>query len=112
MDGWIGVDFDGTLVEYTEWKGVGNFGAPIKLMVDRVKKWLKDGKKVKIFTARADNGISEIIAIEAWCKEYLGIALPITNVKDFNMISLWDDRCVTVETNTGEIIKSKIEKEL
>lgn len=29
MGGWIGVDLDGTLAEYTGWKGVEHIGEPI-----------------------------------------------------------------------------------
>lgn len=27
--------------------------------------------------------------------------LEVTNIKDFDMLELWDDRCVSVVTNTG-----------
>ena len=37
MDGWIGVDFDGTLVEYDTHQGVSHVGHSIELMVDRVR---------------------------------------------------------------------------
>jgi hypothetical protein len=36
--------------------------------------------------------------------------LPVTNVKDFSLIELWDDRCVRVEPNTGRPIVSDWEK--
>lgn len=50
--GWIGVDLDGTLAEYDGWKGPSHIGKPIEPMVARVKEWLKEGKDVRIFTAR------------------------------------------------------------
>ena len=102
---WIGVDLDGTLAEYTDWKGIDNIGKPIQLMVDRVKEWLKDGISVKIFTARVANNPEAIPYIETWCKDNIGQVLPITNEKDLDMIELWDDRSIHIETNTGKIIK-------
>jgi len=41
-------------------------------------------------------------AIELWCLEHIGRALPVTCVKDFGMIELWDDRAIRVRTNVGE----------
>jgi hypothetical protein len=35
MNGWIGVDLDGTLAFYDEWIGPEHIGAPIPGMVDR-----------------------------------------------------------------------------
>jgi hypothetical protein len=35
----IGVDLDGTLAKYGEWRGVEHIGEPIPPMVDRVKGW-------------------------------------------------------------------------
>jgi hypothetical protein len=119
--GWIGVDLDGTLAEYTVFKGAGVIGAPIPLMVERVKRWLQEGKDVRIFTARVDGGTvalnagnpdgQQFLDVEAvkrpireWCIKHLGRELPITNTKDYAMIELWDDRCVQVETNTGRRI--------
>jgi len=105
--GWIGVDLDGTLAEYHGWKNDGEIGQPIPLMVDRVKNWLKQDQTVKIFTARvsAPSGKEEIInQIKAWCKQHIGQELDVTNVKDFAMIELWDDRAKQVEKNTGKYI--------
>lgn len=99
--GWIGVDLDGTLAHYTGWKGPDSIGEPIPLMVARVKQWLGMGTTVKIFTARACVP-EQIPPIQAWLKRHGLPDLEITNVKDFGMIELWDDRCVQVRTNTGE----------
>ena len=115
MGGWIGVDLDGTLAVYGGRVGPESIGAPIKPMVDRVKRWLVEGKDVRIFTARIWNGevgdnpneepwkdVGAVRGyIENWCREHIGQALPITNVKDYGMIELWDDRAVQVEMNTG-----------
>ena len=108
--GWIGVDLDGTLAHYDGWKGVNHIGAPIRPMVERVKFWLAAGCTVKIFTARmhghgkllVGGGVEDVVTpIQQWCAKHLGQTLEVTNVKDFGMIELWDDRAVQVETNTG-----------
>lgn len=113
MSGWIGVDLDGTLAAYDGWKGSDAIGSPVAPMVERVKRWLIEGREVRIFTARVtershnlDGSVQDVTfvrqAIEIWCKQHIGVVLPITNVKDFGMIELWDDRCVRVQANTGE----------
>lgn len=101
--GWIGVDLDGTLAEYHGWQGVEHIGAPIGLMVERVKGWLAERRDVRIFTARVagDQRESALPFIETWCAAHLGRVLPVTNVKDFGMVELWDDRAVQIVTNTG-----------
>lgn len=113
---WIGVDLDGTLAHYDGWKGVEHIGEPIPAMVERVKRWLEQGRNVRIFTARVcgDDG-RDLFAvrriIEAWCVQHIGRVLPITNVKDYDMMGLWDDRAVRVEKNTGRIIPIGIWKD-
>lgn len=115
MAGWIGVDLDGTLAHYEHapvWDG--GIGAPIPAMVERVKNWLASGREVRIMTARVaryafmDGGDDEaraveqqVTAIQSWCKEHIGEALPVTCMKDYGMIELWDDRAVQVICNTG-----------
>lgn len=123
MEGWIGVDLDGTLAEYHGWDGTGNIGKPIPAMVARVKGWLKEGIEVRIFTARLwplttihpDCDLTEFegslfmkaeaaqqaVKIREWCREHLGEVLSITTQKDYQMVELWDDRAVRVEINTG-----------
>lgn len=98
--GWIGVDLDGTLAHYDGWYGPAHIGEPIEPMIKRVEGWLAEGIEVRIFTARAS--VPEYIPfVENWLKEQGFPPLKVTNVKDFQMITLWDDRCVSVETNTG-----------
>lgn len=115
VHGWIGVDLDGTLAMYDKWRGIEHIGDPIPAMVTRVKRWLDDGNEVRIFTARvtdADERDERVISdspqtrhhIEQWCLKHIGIILPITNVKDFGMAELWDDRAVQVEANTGRML--------
>lgn len=111
-DGWIGVDLDGTLAELHEWQGPSHIGKPIPAMVDRVRGWLAQGLDVRICTARVATGkghsmaeaLEARVAITTFCVEQFGTALPITAQKDYQMIELWDDRAVTVETNTGKVI--------
>jgi hypothetical protein len=99
---WIGVDLDGTLAHYEGWKGGGHIGAPIPAMLERVRAWLKAGKEVKIFTARACVA-EEIPLIQDWLETECSLPrLEVTNVKDFRMFQLWDDRAVQVKVNTGE----------
>jgi hypothetical protein len=109
--GWIGVDLDGTLAYYDGWKGIEHVGEPIPAMVDRVKKWIAEGLEVRIFTARVfdhldDPDMQRQIRepIERWVIEHIGKQLPITCIKDFGMVCLYDDRCVQVEPNTGRFI--------
>ena len=54
--GWIGVDLDGTLAEYAGWVSEEHIGHPVPMMLERVKAWLAEGKDVRIFTARVDDG--------------------------------------------------------
>lgn len=118
MSGWIGVDLDGTLATFGGWKG-GEIGEPVPAMVERVQQWIREGKEVKIFTARvASTGMvneqgqaddQEFVSqqrelIQAWCVRHIGVSLRVTATKDFAMIELWDDRAVRVEMNTGRVL--------
>jgi hypothetical protein len=101
--GWIGVDLDGTLALYDGWKGPDHIGEPIAPMLNRVKRWLAEGRDVRIFTARAS--IQEQVGpVFDWSLKHLGRRLPVTCMKDIYMLELWDDRAVSVETNTGLVI--------
>ena len=112
--GWIGVDLDGTLALYDEWRGIHHIGAPVPLMLERVHAWIVGGRDVRIFTARVyrmlypegtperEEGIQVVANIHAWLIAQGLPALPVTCFKDFGMVELWDDRCVQVVPNTGE----------
>lgn len=100
ISGTVAVDLDGTLARYDGWKGIDHIGDPIPLMVSRVRKWLNDGVRVVIFTARAQTPES-LPYIYAWCKEHLGVVLPVTNIKTFDIVEIWDDRAVQVIPNKG-----------
>lgn len=113
--GWIGVDFDGTLAKYDGWQD-GKLGAPVPAMVERVKKWIAEGREVRIVTARVGNtglpapggiddhtfAMQQARLIGEWCQEHIGMPLIVTASKDFGMVELWDDRAVQVRMNTGE----------
>ncbi len=103
IPGWIGVDLDGTLAEYTTWKGIAHIGSPIPLMLRRIETWLEGGYTVKIMTARASvpEGAKHV---SAWLKAHDLPSLEVTNEKDFEMIELWDDRAVQVVANSGRPI--------
>lgn len=114
-NGWIGVDLDGTLAHYENgWMGEFIIGEPVPKMLERVKKWLAQGIEVRIFTARVSEGAGQKAqatpdqirtAIQDWTEKHLGKRLAVTCQKDFNMMELWDDRCVQVQANTGLTIK-------
>lgn len=106
--GWVGVDFDGCLAVYGGWGVDGAPGDPVPAMVARVKDWLARGISVKIFTARVSSTEPIEVAIEtsrikAWCLKHIGQVLEVVCAKDFNMISIYDDRAVQVTKNTGEL---------
>ena len=100
MSGWIGVDLDGTLAYYDGWKGPDHIGDPIPAMLERVKAWTAKGREVRIFTARACVP-DQVAPVQAWLEKHGIGGLAVTNVKDFGMIELWDDRCVRVLPNLG-----------
>lgn len=102
---WIGVDFDHTLA-YPDW-GVWRDPAPIPKAVEVVRKWIADGKNVRIFTpriyplnrtilpgekreahgtyldnSREDMAWHSVEAIRQFCSQNFGVVLPITNVVD------------------------------
>ena len=83
--------------------GLDEIGSPIKPMLNRLKKWIAEGKTVKIFTARASSP-RQIVMIKKWLASHGLPDLEVTNAKDLRMIELWDDRCVQVMTNLGEPI--------
>lgn len=48
MNGWIGVDLDGTLARYDGWVGITHISDPVPAMQDRVVRWLDQGIDVRI----------------------------------------------------------------
>lgn len=101
------VDLDGTLAAHDgTWRGPEHIGKPIPEMVDRVKRWLKEGKKVTILTARA-NRSENIPPIRKWLKEHVGTELPVTNIKRPQFSKFYDDRAVQVKRNTGKLVTAR-----
>ncbi len=75
-------------------------------MLALVKEMIDQGKRVKIFTARASDPEQHDL-IQEWLKEHGLPELEITNVKDYGMIRLYDDRAVQVIANTGDLVVLK-----
>jgi hypothetical protein len=103
---WIGVDLDGTLAFYGERSSIEEVGLAIPDMLALVKKMINNGIRVKIFTARATDP-EQLPLIRKWLKANGLPELEITNIKDYYMLKLYDDRCVQVERNTGRLIREK-----
>lgn len=114
--GWIGIDLDGTLAKYDEWRGVDHVGEPIAPVVAKVKQALEMGYEVKVFTARVSTAhgrsLSEVMkardAIAEWTKQHVGQVLTATCQKDFLCLEIWDDRAVGVGFNTGVFDKPTV----
>lgn len=103
QNGWIAVDFDGTLAFNSGWSD-GHLGCPVPRMLHRVQGWLAAGRDVRLFTARVahDPHGQERQRLEAWCLRYLGRVLPVTATKDIYMTEIWDDLAAAVlHKNTG-----------
>ncbi len=100
---WTGVDLDGTLAYDDRMSSPEEVGKPIPEMLKLVKKMIAHGIRVKIFTARATDP-EQFPIIRKWLKDNDLPELEITNVKDYRMQRLYDDRCIQVEKNTGRLI--------
>ena len=100
---WTGVDLDGTLAYYDRMSSYDKVGEPVPAMLTLVKKMINNGIRVKIFTARVQDP-EQLPIIRKWLKDNGLPELEITNIKDYNMRRLYDDRCIQVERNTGRLI--------
>lgn len=89
--GAVAVDMDKTMAEYDGYKGPTVIGKPIAAQITQVKKMIKDGKDVWVYTARVEHP-EAIPAIKAWTKEHIGEELPITNIKYPEFAKFIDDR--------------------
>ncbi|WP_273428933.1 hypothetical protein [Chitinibacter tainanensis] len=101
MGKWIGVDLDGTLAVHHGYM-CGGIGEPIKPMLDRVRELIDTGREVRIFTARASDP-SQLQHVKQWLSAQGLGGLAITNIKDFDMVALYDDKAMRVKRNTGYI---------
>lgn len=128
--GWYGFDLDGTLAVHRagEWKGPEHIGVPIPKMLAKLKEHLANGDEVRIFTARVwrplpyecssteqweslqRDAARAQEAIEKWCIEHVGVKLRVTNIKDYQMIALYDDRARQVVPNSGELLEELLIK--
>lgn len=98
------VDLDGTLAEEMHPYDPKYIGPPVIDRIDIVKRWLKQGKKIVIFTSRmhSSHTPAELQAtkklVTAWCVHYLGKRLPITAEKSPLFEKIFDNRAVGVQT--------------
>ena len=99
--GAIYVDLDGTLAHHEKWVAPEVIGEPIPAMMERVKKWVAEGKIVKIFTARY---MEHHDFVRAWLKSHGLGQLEVTSIKGIDAYEFWDDRAVPVEMNTGRVM--------
>lgn len=104
-NGWIAVDFDGTLAHY-EHGQYPDLGKPLQPMLARVRLWVENGQEVRIFTARTSQYDKD--RIQDWLEHYGLPRLDVTNCKDFDMIEIYDDRAHRIEKNTGRLMDEEI----
>lgn len=110
------MDFDRTLCTFESGDrgryGVLYVGKPIPSMVKRVKRWLEEGRKVRIFTARVshDNSSKSLIesqrqltVVRGWCIRHLGVDLPVTCEKNWKTDMIVDDIAVRPLANKGKL---------
>lgn len=117
---WIGVDLDGTLFEIVSDKPPYPIGPIIPAMFERVKRWLKEGKTVKILTARNAMSRSEVDShgqpSSCYPEEQTKIIqdallahglfqLKIVNHIDPYCVEIWNDRAVQVSRNKGTVAR-------
>lgn len=104
-EGWIGVDLDGTLAYSDPQSSMSKIGEPVPKMVNLVIQLSNEGFRVKIFTARASDA-KQIPLVHKWLRDNGLPEFEITNIKDYEMIRLYDDRAIQVIPNTGELVES------
>jgi hypothetical protein len=109
------VDLDKTAALYQEGDidkyGHAHIGGPIAEMITRIKDALASGIEVFIFTARVspnDDSFEQWLeatqsyeVILNWCRQHLGVDLPITNLKLRCFTRIIDDKADQVVPNTG-----------
>ena len=106
MKGWIGVDLDGTLVQYDDRRGTEVIGSVCEAMLRRVRSWRAAGIEVRLLTARATDPVLESF-LRPWLREHNLQDLPVTNRKDLSLMQIWDDRAVQVGFNTAAVLTPK-----
>lgn len=108
---YILVDFNGTLAKHDKGakifddEGKPLIGEPIKRMVDRVRKRIDKGMRVKIqcgtVGAGGEKGAKMAEAIKAWAKEHIGHDLEVTGTITPRCLEVWNDKARKVVRNEG-----------
>ena len=78
-------------------------------MIDLIKAYIEADVEVRIFTARATDPV-QIPVVQHFCERHIGVVLPVTNVKDFGMKLLYDDRAIQIIPNTAKTLEELLEK--
>jgi len=100
---WVGCDLDGCLAFDTPGPySPERIGPPIPAMLERLQQLIRDGQRVKIFTARATVP-QNIPYVKEWLQRQGLPDLEVTNVKDFACLYFFDDRAIEVIANTGRL---------
>jgi hypothetical protein len=100
----IAVDFDRTIAHHRN--GQEELGKPIMPMLNRVKRWVKEGQEVWIFTARASSE-DQRRKIQDWLEEHGLPRLPVTNEKSPRFVRMYDDKAVAVAPNGGTLLTER-----
>jgi nicotinamidase-related amidase len=106
----IFVDLDKTLAEHDEDYAPDKIGNPIKPMMDRVKRWIGEGKEVVIHTARVSQP-GAFPHVQKWLRDQGLEGLRVTHKKSPEADAYYDDKAVAVEPNTGRILGGNTEHE-
>jgi hypothetical protein len=130
LEPWIAVDLDGTLAVWEGWLAWNVIGPPIPKMVERIQQWLREGRIVRIMTARVafDSDTCHVTGetftrsdiqgvIARWTKKHIGTALESTAMKDFAMEEQWDDKAIQIVAiqivaNTGLTLADEYEAQI
>lgn len=110
-NGYVAFDLDGTLAYYESGKfNPYEIGEPIAGMVKEAKDWISKGVEVRILTARMTPEEGRDLArvqkvIGDWTEKHLGQRCVATNIKDYGLILLYDDRARGVVFNTGMTVE-------
>ena len=91
-------DLDRTIAVRHSGDSIFKIGEPIPPMIELMKHYLADGRRVKIFTARPKLQFPQIVN---WLKKQGIEGVEITNLKESGMSAFFDDRAVGCQENTG-----------
>lgn len=108
------VDFNGTLAHHEkgakviDGDGEPILGAPIKRMVERVKRLIASGMEVRIQCGTVGeggkNGEKMSAAIREWCKKHLDQECAVTGTITPKCLGVWNDKARGVIRNTGRFV--------